>query len=90
MQEVRIYTSALCGYCHMAKALLDSKGVAYEEISVDQRPEIRREMERLSRRNTVPQIFIGSRPIGGYDDLADLERRGELDAHLSGSGGTAG
>ena len=82
---VTIYTSALCGYCAMAKRLLDSKGVGYHEIPVDMDVKRRAEMEQRSGRRTVPQIWIGERHIGGYDDLAALERAGQLDALLSGS-----
>ena len=81
---VVIYTSALCGYCAMAKHLLQDKGVAYEEIPVDMDVSRRAEMEQRSGRRTVPQIFIGEQHIGGYDDLAALERAGKLDALLAG------
>ncbi|HEX2797815.1 MAG TPA: glutaredoxin 3 [Immundisolibacter sp.] len=80
---VTIYTGALCGYCAMAKRLLDSKGVAYQEIPVDTDVARRAEMEQRSGRRTVPQIFIGAQHIGGYDDLAALERAGKLDALLA-------
>jgi len=80
---VVIYTSALCGYCAMAKHLLQDKGVAYEEIPVDMDVARRAEMEQRSGRRTVPQIFIGEQHIGGYDDLAALERAGKLDALLA-------
>ncbi len=82
---VVIYTGALCGYCAMAKRLLQDKGVAYEEIPVDMDVARRAEMEQRSGRRTVPQIFIGEQHIGGYDDLAALERAGKLDALLAGS-----
>ncbi|WP_448508350.1 glutaredoxin 3 [Immundisolibacter sp.] len=81
---VVIYTGALCGYCAMAKRLLQDKGVAYEEIPVDMDVARRAEMEQRSGRRTVPQIFIGEQHIGGYDDLAALERAGKLDALLAG------
>ena len=81
---VTIYTSALCGYCAMAKRLLDSKGVRYDEIPVDMDVKRRAEMEQRSGRRTVPQIWIGERHVGGYDDLAALERAGQLDALLAG------
>jgi glutaredoxin 3 len=80
---VVIYTGALCGYCAMAKRLLQDKGVAYEEIPVDMDVARRAEMEQRSGRRTVPQIFIGEQHIGGYDDLAALERAGKLDALLA-------
>ncbi len=83
-----IYTQALCGYCAAARALLDGKGVEYQEIDVTLRSDLRHEMMARSGRRTVPQIFIGERHIGGYDDLASLDETGELDALLGLSGGT--
>ena len=82
---VTIYTSAWCGYCAMAKRLLDSKGVRYDEIPVDMDVTRRAEMEQRSGRRTVPQIWIGERHVGGYDDHAALERAGQLDALLAGA-----
>ncbi|MGK2941468.1 MAG: glutaredoxin 3 [Immundisolibacter sp.] len=81
---VTIYTGALCGYCAMAKRLLEDKGVAYQEIPVDLDVAQRADMERRSGRRTVPQIFIGEQHVGGYDDLAALDRAGRLDALLAG------
>ena len=80
--EIVIYTSAFCGYCSGAKNLLNKKGVSYTEIRVDQEPGKRDEMEHRSGRETVPQIFIGQRHIGGFDDMMDLEVDGELDPLL--------
>ncbi len=80
--SVTLYTSAWCGYCMRAKALLDHKGVAYREIDVDGNPANRKEMMARSHRRTVPQIFIGELHIGGSDELAALERSGELDRLL--------
>lgn len=82
-QPVTLYTTSWCGYCLRAKALLDRKGVAYHEIDVDTQPSRRAEMMARSRRRTVPQIFIGDLHIGGSDELAALERSGELDRLLS-------
>lgn len=82
MTKVKIYTASYCGYCHRAKALLDSKGVSYQEISVEGDQALRMEMERLSQRRTVPQIFIDNQAIGGCDDLYALDARGELDKLL--------
>tara|TARA_R110002110_G_scaffold205066_7_gene417174 strand:+ start:320065 stop:320277 length:213 start_codon:yes stop_codon:yes gene_type:complete len=65
-----------------ARQLLDHKGVDYQDIAVDGEPELRREMMQLSGQRTVPQIWIGDRHVGGFDDLADLERHGQLDALL--------
>lgn len=80
--SIVIYESTFCPYCIWAKRLLDSKQVSYSLINVDRDAEKRAEMENLSRRFTVPQIFFGDRHIGGYDDLSALERSGELDKIL--------
>jgi glutaredoxin 3 len=77
--EVTIYTSAWCGYCMRAKALLDGKGIAYREIDVDGNRALREEMIARSGR---PQVFIGERHVGGSDDLAAAARSGELDRLL--------
>ncbi|MBL27736.1 MAG: glutaredoxin 3 [Rhodospirillaceae bacterium] len=83
MATVVVYSSPFCPYCFRAKDLLEEKGVAFEEIDVISDPGRRREMvERANGRNTVPQIFIGDRHVGGSDDLAALERSGELDTLL--------
>lgn len=66
----------------MTRKLLSCKAVEWEEVRVDENPEKRQEMTQLSGRYTVPQIWIGERHIGGFDDLAALERRGELDPLL--------
>lgn len=81
--KVEIYTQWGCGYCHRAKALLDSKGVAYEEYDVTMGGPKRAEMiERAPGARTVPQIFINDRLIGGSDDLAALNASGGLDPLL--------
>jgi len=77
-----MYTTGLCPYCQWARRLLDRKGVEYTEIRVDKEPDRRAEMEERAQRGTVPQIFIGGRHIGGYDDMAAMDRRGELDGLL--------
>jgi glutaredoxin 3 len=83
--KVVMYSSGLCPYCIRARRLLKRKGVSYEEIRVDFDRKRRREMERLSGRHTVPQIFIGDLHIGGYDDMAALDRQGRLVALLCGA-----
>ena len=84
MQTVEIYSSPFCGFCHAAKRLLSDKGVSFKEINVISQPEMRREMtQRAGGRRTVPQIFIGGRHVGGYDDLSELERAGKLDTLLA-------
>ncbi len=82
MPHVVIYTTRYCPYCSAAKALLRSKNVEYTEIDVTDDPARRAEMERLSQRRTVPQIFIDGQAIGGYDDARSLDQRGELDRRL--------
>ncbi|HET7921379.1 MAG TPA: glutaredoxin 3 [Gammaproteobacteria bacterium] len=85
MQAVTIYSTRVCGYCMRAKALLTAKQVPYQEILVDSEPGKRAEMEQKSGgRRTVPQIFVGARHVGGFDELYALERKGELDALLNG------
>ncbi len=82
MPQVTIYTTMVCPYCSRAKRLLKRKGIGFDEIPVDRDPARMQLMVELSQRHTVPQIFIDDRPIGGYDDLALLDERGELDALL--------
>ncbi len=82
--KIEIYTKWGCPYCSRAKALLDSKGAAYEEFDITMGGPKRAEMlERAPGRTTVPQIFIGEIHVGGSDDLAALERQGKLDALLA-------
>lgn len=83
MSKVEIYTTQWCPYCHAAKSLLKEKGVAYKEVDAED-PEIRMAMVQRARgRRTVPQIFIDETHVGGYDEMAALERRGQLDPLLS-------
>ena len=82
MARVVIYTTNYCPYCFGAKALLRSKNIQFEEIDVTDDPVQRAEMERLSARRTVPQIFIDAHPIGGYDEARRLDAIGELDRLL--------
>ena len=84
MARVVIYTTPYCPYCTRAKALLGSKNASFEEIDVSNDSKQRAEMEKLSRRRTVPQIFIDDKPIGGYDDARELDATGELDRLLLG------
>ena len=81
---ITIYTSPMCGYCHAAKDLLRRRAVAFTEVDVIADPGRRREMtERSGGGRTVPQIFIGERPIGGFTELYALERSGCLDRLLN-------
>lgn len=83
MSGIEVYSSLWCPFCARAKALLDRKGVEYREIDVDRDPNLRQQMmQRAGGRRTVPQIFVDGRHVGGSDDLAALERAGELDALL--------
>lgn len=79
-----MYGTAYCPYCVRARDLLDRKGVTYDDIRLEQQPDLRREMEQRSGRRTVPQIFIGDQHVGGSDDLFALEESGELDRMLQG------
>ncbi|MDP5135942.1 glutaredoxin 3 [Rheinheimera baltica] len=84
MSKVTIYTKAYCPYCVRAKHVLDSKGVGYHEIRIDEQPELRPEMIALAGgKSTVPQIFVGSRHIGGCDDMLSLDANGQLDPLLN-------
>ena len=84
MKKVEIYTTPICGYCHAAKRLLTGKGVEFIEIDVMSDPDKRAEMTQRSHGGqTVPQIFIDGVPVGGFDDIADMERRGKLDPMLA-------
>ncbi len=80
--EILIYTSTICPYCTMAKRLLDKKSVDYRELNVDSKPGLRQEMMQRTQRRTVPQIYIGDRHIGGFDDLYTLDLNNELDPLL--------
>lgn len=84
MVKIRVYSKETCPYCVMAKNLLKQKGVTdMEEIRIDLLPEERDKMIELTGRMTVPQIFIGTTHVGGFDDLAKLNRSGELDKLLN-------
>ena len=83
-EEVVIYTSSNCGYCVAAKSLLRTKDADFTEINVLLDPKRRQEMIDRSAKRTVPQIFIGERHIGGFEDLRELDRGGELDNLLAG------
>ena len=90
MQPVKMYSTATCPYCIRAKALLKQRGVeTIDEIRVDEQPAQREAMIKLTRRWTVPQIFIGEIHVGGSDDLHELERAGGLDALFAENKGQA-
>ena len=77
-----MYTTRWCGYCVRAKTLLESRGISFEEISLDEDPDFRRRLLDLTGGWTVPQIVIDGRPIGGYTELWQLDRSGGLE-HLA-------
>ncbi len=82
-----MYSTRVCPYCDRAERLLAKKGITpdqIEKIRVDEHPERREEMARITGRRSVPQIFIGDRHIGGFDDLAELDADGELEPLLHG------
>lgn len=79
--NVVVYGTRFCPYCMFARRLLKRKGIDFKEITVSS-PELWDEMEQKSGRRTVPQIFINDESLGGYDDIAALNRKGELDQKL--------
>ena len=84
MSRILLYTTQFCGYCRAAKNLLRAKGLDYEEIDVGFDPDKRADMvQRAGGPRTVPQIFIHGRHVGGYDELAALEREGKLNDWLA-------
>lgn len=83
MAQVRIYVTDYCPYCHAALALLDKKGVDYESIDVTNKPDQRVWLAKASGQRTVPQVFINDEPVGGYTDIAALDRAGKLDVLLN-------
>ena len=78
-----MYSTGACPYCVMAERLLTAKGVAIDKIRVDLEPDRREEMMTRTGRRTVPQIYVGEKHVGGYDDLSQLDRAGDLDPLLA-------
>ena len=83
MADIKVYTTPNCPYCVRAKQLLDDKGVAYESIDVSNPADREELIAKAQGRRTVPQIFIDDSLVGGYDDLAALDRAGKLDEMLA-------
>lgn len=83
MQPVVIYTREFCAYCARALALLQRKGIEFEQLDATMDQNLRAEMREKSGRSTFPQVFIGGKPIGGSDELHALDANGELDALLN-------
>ena len=84
MATVTMYSTGVCPYCQMAERLLRAKGVEIEKVRIDLEPARRAEMMEKTGRRTVPQIYVGDTHVGGYDDLAALDRAGRLDPLLAG------
>ena len=84
--SITVYSKQFCPYCVMAKRLLVSKGANFTEIKVDSDDEMMKKMMADSGQRTVPQIWIGQTHVGGYDDLAELQQKGQLDALLAAEG----
>jgi glutaredoxin 3 len=82
MARLQMYTTTWCGYCVRAKHLLESKGIEYEEINLDDDPGFRQKLLDLTGGWTVPQIVLDGRPIGGYTELWRLDKSGQLDEQL--------
>ena len=82
MANVVIYSTGTCPFCVRARNLLEKKGVSFTEIRVDLEPERRPEMEKLSGRTSVPQVFIDDYHVGGFDDLSEMDMDDELDSRL--------
>lgn len=83
MKAVTVYGNATCPYCGAARMLLTRKGVPFTDINVSGNPQLLSEMKQRSGGSTVPQIFIGETPIGGFDELDALDKSGELDKILA-------
>ena len=81
---ITLYTTAICPYCVATKNFLKSKGKAWTEVRIDTDPAEREKMVALTRRTSVPQIFIGDTHVGGYDDMMALQREGKLQPLLDG------
>ncbi len=86
MPTVKVYTKSSCPYCVRAKALLDRKGVAYQEIDAESDDALRTWLVEATGQRTVPQIFVDDRSLGGFSDIDALDRQGKLDAILRGGG----
>lgn len=82
MKRIQMYTTGFCPFCVMAKRLFAQKGATIEEVRVDQDLAKREEMMKITGRRTVPQIFVGETHVGGFEDLAALDRAGKLDPLL--------
>ncbi len=79
MRDIKVYTTRICSYCQAAKRLLDQLGLPYEEIGLDDKPELRQKLsEENGHYRTVPMIFVDGRFVGGFTDLQALHKQGKL------------
>lgn len=83
MSAVKIYGNDVCAYCGAARMLLTKKGVSFEDILINKDPDALAEMRSKTERTSVPQVFIGDVHVGGFDDLCELDKSGELDKLLA-------
>ena len=83
--DVRIYTTNYCGYCTAAKSLLRERGAEFQEIDCSSDPQVRQWLVEQTGQRTVPQIFLGGIPVGGFSELSALDRAGKLQPILAGS-----
>lgn len=83
--KITIYSTAVCPYCNAAKNFLKSKGQSWDEVRVDTDPAVREKMIAITGRTSVPQIFIGDKHVGGYDDMMALHKEGKLESLLQGA-----
>lgn len=81
---VTVYTSGFCGYCIRVLSLLERRGIRHTEVNVEDRPDLREELLAKSGRRTLPQVYVGGRYIGGADEVAEMDRSGELQRFLQG------
>ena len=87
--DVVIYTTNYCPYCTRAKSLLNQKKAAFREVNVEDRQDLREWLLKRSGQRTVPQVFVNGRALGGFNDIAALDRKGELDGLLASTPGTS-
>ena len=78
MSSITVYTRSLCGFCTAAINLLDEEGFKFEEIAADNNPSLRAELAQRSGQSTLPQVFVGDRSVGGYQELAMAIANGEF------------
>ncbi|MDB4967723.1 MAG: glutaredoxin [Myxococcales bacterium] len=82
--DVKIYTTTYCGYCNAAKSLLSQRGVPFAEVDCTNDPDVRKWLIDQTGQRTVPQVFIGGIPVGGFNELSQLDRGGKLQSILAG------